>query len=54
MDTLLFIITSEILTDLRINLTIEVKNFNRENFKILNKEIKKDMRKWQLVLKGIF
>lgn len=53
MDTLLFIIT-EILTDLRINLTIEVKNFNCENFKTLNKEIKKDMRKWQLVLKGNF
>lgn len=46
MDTFLFMITSKLLTDLRINLTMEVKNFNHENFKTLDKEIKKGMRKW--------
>jgi hypothetical protein len=42
-----FIIVSKIPKYIRINLTKYVKDLNKENYKLLKKEIKEDYRRWK-------
>ena len=54
METLLFPITSKKIKCIEINRTMEVKDLDNENFKLLKKETEKGTRKWESISISFF